>query len=260
MVATMYRLDLPDWAKEAMSGTCSYCGSYIVDNSDTGVTTARWCVNPCCPGHMMHRMDFIAKFFGIKGFGPRTALSYIQSHNCKSHFEVMGRWFKDGQKPLVSLPEIAQLACIEGYGAPQANKELSHYATFTDYFTNAFPQNPLLVKHKDMLIDAEKYFAIKPPLATRKLYVMGTGSFHGYNNREEYFRLINEAYGMYVNVIQTGKRKTGVSYLIKEKDAIDHSKSQIARECGIPIVTPSEFVSIVASMCPYIPEVENNLS
>lgn len=255
MVVSMYRDDIPDWVKEAMSGLCPYCGSYIMDNSDTGVTTSRWCSNKSCPGHIMHRMVEISDFFGIKGFGPKTALSYIQINKCKSHFEVLKKWFKE-DKPLLTLPEIAVLACMEGYGATQASKELSHYASFTDYFANAMPPNPILMQHKEMLIDAENYFCIKPPLAVRKMLVMGTGSFHGYNNREEYFRLINEAYGMYVNVIQTGKRKTGVSYLIKERDAVDHSKSQIARECNIPIVTPAEFESILSSMCPYIPEVD----
>lgn len=254
MVISMYRDDLPDWAKESMEMLCPYCGSFIMDNSDTGVTTSRWCSNKQCPGHMMHKMVSISNFFGIKGFGPKTALSYIQAHSCKSHFDVMRRWFKDESKPLVTLPEIAVLACIEGYGAPQANKELSHYASFTDYFTNAMPPNALLIPYREMLIDAEKYFCVKPPLSVKKMFVMGTGSFHGYNNREEFFRILNEAYGMYINVIQTGKRKTGISYLIKELDAVDHSKSQIARDYGIPVVTPSEFVAIIASMCPYIPE------
>lgn len=253
MVVSEFRTDIPKWASEAMAGICTYCGSYILDNSDTGVTTSRWCGNPSCPGHMMHRMVIIANFFGILGFGPKTALTYIQTHNCKSHFEVLTKWFKE-DKPLLTLPEIAVLACIEGYGSSQASKELSHYANFTDYFSNVRIPNQILLRHKNMLIDAEKYFCIKPPLAVKKMLVMGTGSFHGYNNREEFFRLVNEAYGMYVNVIQTGKRKTGVSYLIKENDAVDHSKSQIARECNIPIVTPTEFVSILSSMCPYIPE------
>ena len=45
-----------------------------------------------------------------------------------------------------------------------------------------------------------------------------------------------------------------MSYLLKEVDAVDHSKSAIAIECGIPIITPSEFVSILQSRFAYIPE------
>lgn len=253
MVISMYRTDLPNWILEAMEGTCPYCHSFIADNSDTGVTTARWCVNKQCPGHMMHKADILAKFFKVNGFGPQTALSHIRMKHYETHFDFIPAWFGD-KKPLLSLAEIAELACLEGYGATTAAKELNHYANFEEYFEKATVKNPILVAHKDELLKAETYFAIKPPLASRQIKVMATGSFHGYNNREEFFRLINDAYGMYINVIQTGKRKTGVSYLIKEKDAVDHSKSAIAYECHIPIVTPAEFISIIASMCPYIPE------
>lgn len=249
----MYRTDLPDWAKEHMLHTCTYCGSFIADNSDTGATTARWCVNPKCPGHMQHKAKELADFLGIKGFGPKTALSLIRTLKFESHFDFIPHWFKD-KKPYVSLADVAVMACIEGYGAPSANKELSHYASFEDYFSRAVPINQLLAKHRDELLRAEKYFTIKPPVSSVKMLVMGTGSFHGYTSRDEFFRLINDAYGAYINVIQTGKRKTGISYLIKERDAVDHSKSQIAAQYGIPVVTPSEFVAIIASRCPYIIE------
>jgi len=253
MQISMYRTDLPDWVRDNMKMLCSYCGSFIVDNSDTGATTARWCCNPSCPGHMMHKAKVLADFFDIKGFGPQTALSLIRTLKLNNHFEFMKRWFGD-KKPLATLAEVAVLACIEGYGAPTANKELNHYASFEEYFSKCSSLNPLLVENKELLIEGEKYFTLKPPVAARKMYVMGTGSFHGYNSREEFFRLINDAYGAYINVIQTGKRKTGISYLLKEYDAVDHAKSRIALENNIPIVTPSEFVSIIATMCPYIPE------
>lgn len=249
----MYREDIPAWAKENMLQTCPYCGSFIADNGDTGVTTSRWCVNQSCPGHMMHRADNLAKFFHITGFGPETALSHIRRKGYKSHFDFIPYWF-DGKHPYISLPEVAVLACIEGYGGPTACAELSHYGSFTEYFSTCTTLNPLLVAHKDELLYSEQFFTIKPPLAFKRMLVMGTGSFKGYTNRDEFFRLINDAYGMYINVIQTGKRKTNISYLIKEYDAVDHSKSKIAHDYGIPIVTPTEFLSIITSMCPYIPE------
>lgn len=253
MILTMYRNDLPDWAKSKIKTTCSYCGSFIADNSDTGVTTARWCVNPICPGHMMHRMKFVADFFHVKNFGPESALSYIRMNKCTNHLEILKEWYTE-EKPLVSLSDVAVLACIEGYGATQANQELNVYSSFEEYFSVPMRVNQVLRDKKDYLIECSKYFNIKPALASRKMLVMGTGSFHNFTNRDEFFKLVNDAYGQYVQVIQTGKRKGGVSYLIKEADAVDHSKSQIARENGIPIVTPKEFIAIIASMCPYINE------
>lgn len=259
MMVSDIRQDIPDWVKDNWLTICPYCHAYIVDNSDTGVTTSRWCVNPRCPKHMSYKAKELADFFGIKGYGPATLYGSIQLHKYKSHFEFIPTWFKD-QKPVVSLPEIAVLACIEGYGAPTANKELSAYGSFEQYFLQCSEINPLLAANKDLLIEAQKYFTIKPPLAARKIYVMGTGSFKGYASRDEYFRMLNDTYGNYINVIQTGKRKTGVSYLLKEKDAVDHSKSQIAKDSGIPIVSPSEFIDILCSLILYYKSNEQEMT
>lgn len=253
MVLTMYRTDLPEWAKSKIKTTCSYCGAFIADNSDTGATTARWCVNPSCPGHMMHRMKFVADFLGVKNFGPETALSYIRSHKCTNHLEILKEWYKE-EKPLMTLAEVATLACVEGYGATQANQELNVYKSFDEYFSNPLRVHTALKGKLEYLNECASYFNIKPPLSQRKILVMGSGSFNNFENRDAFFRLINEAYGQYVQVIQTGKRKTGVSFLVREKNCVDHAKTQIAKECHIPIVTPSEFVAIIASMCPYINE------
>lgn len=247
---SMCRSDLPDWAVKNMKMLCDYCGSYIADNSETGVTTARWCMNPKCPGHMMHKIALLADYFKVKGFGPETALSYIRQYKLESHFEIIPIWFGD-TKPFLSLSDIATLACIEGYGSIQAEKEVNSFRSFTEYFEAPGVKNILLTANKELLLSAEKYFDIKPPLSNRKMFVMGTGSFHGYNNREEYFRLIKDAFGQYVDVIQTGKRKTGISYLIKEDDAIDHSKSRIAKEQGIPVVTPTQFLDILSNLFLY---------
>lgn len=253
MVISMFREDLPEWVKNSMQMTCTYCKSYLMDNSDTGVTTARWCCNPACPGHMSHRMKLVADFFHVKNFGPATALKYIKAHKCSNHLEILKEWYPE-EKPLVSLSDVAVLACIEGYGDTQARKELNSYASFSSYFANCLSTDNFLYKYKDYLLDCEKYFNIKPPLSLNKILVMGTGSFHGYNNRDEYFSELNDAFGQYVQIIQTGKRKTGVSYLIKEKDAVDHSKSQIAKEQRIPIITPREFFELLHNTYTYINE------
>lgn len=253
MVISMYRTDLPDWVKENMMMTCPYCGAFILDNSDTGVTTARVCARATCPGHLQHKMNFVADFFHVKNFGPKSALNYIQAHKCTNHLEILKEWFPE-ERPLVSLADVAVLACIDGYGAILANKELSSFSSFSAYFADLPRANPLLRNNMQLLLDCEQYFNIKPPVAAKQMLVMGTGSFNNYSSREEFFEEINDAFGQYIHVIQTGKRKTGISYLIKEKNAVDHSKSQVARECGIPIVTPAEFFAIMQSLCPYIPE------
>lgn len=250
MQLTLYRKDLPDWAMEAIKTLCPYCGSFIADNGDTGVTTARWCVNDKCPGHMKYKMKAVADYLHVKNFGPETALSYITKNKCNNHLEILNEWYPE-EKPLVPLSDVAVLACIEGYGETQAKQELNSYGSFTAYFNDLLRVNPLLRPHLEYLLECEKFFNIKQPMSSRRMLVMGTGSFHNYDNRDEFFSLINDAFGQVIQVIQTGKRKTGVSYLIKENDAVDHSKSQLAKECGIPIVTPAEFFAIMQSMCSY---------
>lgn len=231
--------ELPDWVFDNILKVCPVCQYPIIEN-DT--MTARKCSNPKCPEHMSYKAVELCKFLGIKGIGPATAKGMIQTHKLNNHFEMLPLLTK--VKPLASLVDIAELACIEGYGRTQAEKELAQMSSFEQYFT-VFGANPLLRQNQEMLCEAQKYFTIRQPLSNRKLYVMGTGSFHNFNSREEYFNLINDRLGKHLHVIQTGKRKTGVSYLIKEDDAIDHSKSQVARENNIPIVTPAQFIAIL---------------
>ena len=231
--------ELPDWVFNNILKVCPVCQWPIMENNNM---TARKCSNPKCPEHMSYKAVELCKFLGIKGIGPATAKGMIRTHNLDNHFELMPYLTK--VKPMASLVDIAELACVEGYGRTQAEKELSQMTSFEQYFT-VYVSNPLLRPYEKMLCDAQKYFTIKPPLSSRKIYVMGTGSFHNFNSREEYFNLINDRLGKHLHVIQTGKRKTGVSYLIKEEDAIDHSKSQVARENNIPIVTPAQFIAIL---------------
>lgn len=250
MVISMYRDDVPEWVCDNWLTTCPECGSFIVDNSDTGVTTSRSCANPICPGHMSYKADMLAKRFNIKGFGPKTARSIISRKQMKSHLEFLKEWFPDDTMT-VSLAEVADMCMLEGYGMTTAEKELSQYRSFDQYFAECKAINPILAEHKEELLYAQTLFRIKEPLAASKIYVMATGTFNGYSNRMDFFKDINELYGWFIHVIVTGKRKTGIHYLVCEKDASDSSKLRTARDCGIPIVTPAEFLSIIKGNLPY---------
>lgn len=246
MRVTAYNYNLPDWVRENIRTECEYCGALICDNSDTGVMTARWCANKYCPGHMQYKMAKVAKYFNVVGFGEKSALSYIRGHNCKNHLEILNKFFD--YKPEVSLSTVAILADVEGFGESRASQTLDAFSSFGDYFAHTKgPVDPVLWQNKDFLIECESFFTIRQPLSQKQLWVMGTGSFHGYNNRQEYFNLLNQAFGQFVHIIEKGKRKSNIAYLIKERDAVDHSKSKIAAECGIPVVTPAEFVDILQS-------------
>lgn len=247
MQFSAYNTDIPDWAKSAMMMKCRYCNSYIIDNGNESADheiTVRRCANPKCPGHMSYKIAYLAKYFEIKGVGPATALQLIQTYKLENHLEIIPIWFTKS-KPTVRLSTIADLACIEGYGETKANRDLNCYASFKQYFEHCRNIDPTLWYNRETLYAAEKCFEIAPPLSRSKIYVMMTGSFNGFENRKDYLNELNDAFGQIIQVIDVGRRKTGVNYLIKEKGAPDRSKTALAIEAGIPIVTPKEFFDII---------------
>ena len=245
-----FNLDIPKWAKEAMMMTCRYCGCYIIDNgneSPNHTITVRRCANPKCPGHMSHKVVYLAKHYGIEGIGPATALNMVKDYRMESHLDAIPIWFKK-DKPTEMLGSIADLACIEGYGETKAMRDLNCYRSFEDYFKRGKGIEPLVWNNRDLLFKAETYFHVAEPLSTTKMYVMMTGSFNGYENRSDFLKEVNDAFGNMIQVIDVKKRKTGVHYLIREKNAVDRSKTTIAKEYHIPIVTPAEFVDILCGL------------
>lgn len=246
MIFTMHNTKAPSWVMENIMLTCPYCNCLLVDNSDgPNGMTARWCPNKECPGHMQYKMDYMAKTLGIKNFGPATALTYIKTHHCKSHVEILDEWL-GSTKPLFRLSEIADLACIDGYSSVTGKKELNEFASFDDYFKHANPVNPILWSNRELLYDIEKHFTVAEPMSKRKIFVMGHGSFNNFSSRKEFFDEVNAAFGNVIQVIEVGRRKTGVSYmLIDNGTAHTGLKYNTAVECGIPIVTPAEFVNIL---------------
>lgn len=243
MLTKFQEANIPDWAFKEMMLRCKHCSAYIAQNENL---TARWCPNRRCPGHMAYKLEDLAKYFGVKGMGPATALSIIKERNLQSHFDAIPLWFKD-KKPMIRLGDIAALAGIDGYGKVQAERDFASYRSFTQFFSESPNIHPLLYTNKDMLISAEKYFTVLPPLASSYINVMGTGHFHGYNSRDDYFQMVNMLFGEYLHIIQCGKRKTNVAFLLQEHDAPDKSKAELAAQCGIPVVTPLEFIQILCA-------------
>lgn len=245
---TEFNSRLPEWVRENITTKCPYCDSYLLDNSPTGVITSRWCSNKYCPGHMQYKVEALAKHFNIAGFGVKSALRWVYNNRGKCHMEILKEWFEE--PPMVRLSTVATLAFLRGYGSSNAVKDLDSFTDFDDYFSNARMPNAILVENAQYLKECSSYFTIEQPMSSKQLTVMGTGSFNGFSNRDEYFSLINKAFGSYIHVIETkGPRKTGVAYLIKEDNAPDRSKSRIAKEYGIPVVTPAQFYEILLSTC-----------
>lgn len=243
MILTMEDTALPQWVRDSIMMKCQCCGSPIASNHDAGPLTERWCSNPRCPEHMGYRLAYIAKYYNIKGFGPAAGKQYFSINQPDSVCQIVSTWFDT--PPTESLSVIANLACIKDFGVTTGQKFLDKYSSFTEYFEKCPNVDPLLLQHRDELFTAEKYFNVRKPFTGENIYVMATGVIHGYSNRDMFFQDINELVGEKVHVIQTGARKTGVTCLIKEEDAVDHRKSRIAKECNIPIYTSKQFLEFI---------------
>lgn len=213
---------------------CPYCGYPIARNEKL---TMAECANINCVGHMQYRADALVKFLGIKGIGPKTCLNIIQTKRLKNHFEIIPYVTKE--KPKVHLWEIANMAFIPGYGS-KFQDLLAGYQTFEDYFNKAsVPLN--LRPYRSKLVDAQKYFIIKRALSSNVIEVMLNGSFTGFKSRQDFVNDCNTFLGQVVQVKSVGVKKSA-DYCITENKNSNERKVRTAREVGIPILTPKEFL------------------
>ena len=83
---------------------------------------------------------------------------------------------------------------------------------------------------------------------------MLSGSFDGYRSRSDFVAEMNRKYGDVIQMVDVGKRKTEVAFLVKEIYATDHEKSAIANAMGIPIITPKGLDEKLAAYKSYITE------
>lgn len=81
---------------------------------------------------------------------------------------------------------------------------------------------------------------------------MLTGSFDGYRARADYIATMNAKYGEYIELVDIGKRKLDVDFLIKEPWTSDHEKSAIAEAYGIPVVSPAQMEELLKVYASYI--------
>lgn len=232
---------LPEWLGDELAHTCE-CGCPILNNREL---TLRWCMNPNCYYHMQHKADEMFKHIGVKGIGPATCLATLKHLRLKNHFQLLPHVLGE-VKPRVRLWEIADMAGIHSYGKTFWEKELADKKSFVDYFGsgNYIPQD--ITRHKEMLIDAESYFEVRPPLSSRYVTVMLNGSVTGFTNRDLFIDKCNEIAGQYLRVRQVGKNQSA-SYCITQNPMSKEGKVQLARDQGIPIVHPTEFLAILTN-------------
>lgn len=207
----------------------------MIDNEKL---TFRKCANLRCPGHMAHRIVKVCKRFNVKNIGPASALDYIRDYKLDHHIQIIPYLFKE--KPKLYVWEIGELAMIPGWDSRW--RDLAGQSDSMLDFLQSFRCPAALRQEHEVLLYVEKFFEVKQPLKGKVIKVMMTGSINNFNNRADFIRTVNTAFGQYIQLVDVGTRKTGVDYLIKEPHTVDHTKSGIANDYGIPIITSSELV------------------
>ncbi len=243
---------------KALNWECS-CGWAIVQN-DTG--TIRRCANPYCPRHMAYRADYLFKYFRYMGVGPETAYKYILKHSLKSHFDLLdpklyrrdyskaGQLLKGyaKQEREVYLYQIAELASLPGLQSAAADI-FNGYTSFEQYF-KLCPRSDF-TPYKDMLIDAQKYFKLRPVLSRFVYTVMISGSIEGFSSRENFIDFCNHKFGQFVFIKYSPHPLVSADALICDNQSgpitrkMEVALNSINYGVRMPIITSRQFLSLL---------------
>ncbi|MCM1440598.1 MAG: hypothetical protein NC131_15585 [Roseburia sp.] len=251
MKITALNEDIPSWLKPHMKKFCECGVGVFVDDGPIGYDgvmklTQRWCSNPKCPYHMAEKVNMLAKYFGIDGVGAKTALQDILMYKFTSHLDALKFWY--AEPPEVYLYQAAELSYI--YGVDSKWKDwFGKYSTIDDYLQNTTYVPEVVLDNLEYLRECISYFRIKKEgLSGVVIKVMLTGSMHGYSSRSEFLAAINAHYKGVLRVEDNKKTVRDTVCLVKEPDSVDYSKTQIALDHNIPIVSSEEFLAILESL------------
>ena len=241
------RVDIPEWLAENINKNCPYCGHPITNND---ALTDRYCSNEKCPEHMAQKIVVLAKRMGVKNFGIASAREAVRLYKFQLHTQILPYWFKE--KPSLYLHEVGEICLIKGHQVKWRQYCEGHDTMMQVVKCPRTP--PEIRKHAVLLICTAAMCNIKPRLLGKHLNVMLSGSFDGYRSRSDFVAEMNRKYGDVIQMVDVGKRKTEVAFLVKEIYATDHEKSAIANAMGIPIITPKGLDEKLAAYKSYITE------
>ncbi len=238
---------LPDWLKLNLRSSCEFCGTeYENFYNDAEKCTNRRCPNPKCPGSLAQRIADMCEILGYEGIKEGRGLQLVKEHNLENWFDALA--YISEEKPKVTLSQFMQIAFIPGINT-MWNQYCKDCETLDDLLSS--PDSTLrrtLESYQDLLrhgitcvelISGEPNFAYDAVIQGN---VMLSGAFKGYNDRNNFVYAINKGFQGLVRLNIVGKRKTNVMCLIQEADQPNRGKAEVAIECGIPIMTPEDFI------------------
>ena len=248
--------NLPKWLNNNLRSTCIHCGSEKEDfYNDMGKITARRCSNISCPGMMAEKIVAMCDILKVKGVGPATALKLISSNKLTSHFQAIPHLFQS--KPKISLYEYMRLCFIKGIDTSWANVVGDCISVAEVFKTYKGKYRSFLEDNRELIESGVQYFDF-PSGKEEKLpalvsgTVMMTGTFKPirgkvFDKREDFIYSLNGgSKGLIQISIASAPKKTGVMALICEEDAKPSRKIACAKENGIPIMTPTQFLEYIS--------------
>lgn len=238
--------NIPEWLRNNIRTECS-CGAPIENYyNDDGHCTSRRCSSSICPNKLAARSAAMLTLLGVEGIKDGKSRQIIVANGLKSHFEVIPYVFTNG-KPKISLAMYMKVCFIPGY-SDTWSKVCQDYSSPEEFVKNYDGQySNVVAEYKDIILDNAKYFQFKEKTvyeydAVITGTVMLTGSIDGFANRNTLIIGLNKLCKGYVRLsISESVRKTGIMALIRQDGPSVTPKLTIARETGVPVMTPEEF-------------------
>lgn len=241
---------IPDWLKENIEEKCPYCGEmYHVGYSPNGLrVTKHYCPNKECPGTLAMKMVFMWNILNVSGIKFGKSMELIKRYNIKKHMHAIPYVLED--KPKLDLTTFMRINCIQGIDSTW--DRICYSKNSLDEVVESPAARPYLsTQDIEDIKEASNYVEILYPEKQEyepvvRMTIMMTGDIMNLPNREYLVVALNQKYkGLLDLRYSKSKRKTGISVLVKEANSPVTGKVNTAIECGIPIMTPQEFVVYV---------------
>lgn len=238
---------IPDWLKVSLEPNCPYCKSpYHVGHSPNGMrVTKHYCPNRECPGTVTMKMVFVWTILKVDGIKEGRSMELVKRYNITRHMDAIPYVLKE--KPKVDLATFMRLNCIQGIDSSWENI-CQNKNSVEEVIQSTDAQRILSPEDIKDILDSQQYVDIIYPEKQEyecvlRLTVMMTGDIMGLPNREYLIAALNKKYkGLLDLRYSKSIRRTGIYALIKESTSTITGKVNTAVECGIPILTPQEFI------------------
>lgn len=239
----------PDWLHSNILSHCE-CGEELdYYFNDSNECTRVICSNKECPYNNGAKISTMCTILNVKGVGYATGVKYCKEYKLKNHFEFIPVYFQE--KPNINLKTLFRLAFIYGYDS-KLESIIADYKNVEDFFENyngfdksIFDEYEELLKYGYTVFNVEIPYDVQyDAIITGKVNI--TGELSGYSNREDFVLSLNKLFKGKVRItLATSARKTGLIACITEDASTGTRKIKEAREGGIPIMKPEQFLEYI---------------